>query len=250
MEMRFSYYDYAKKQIPWYYEDNSAFRNFASEVAKEGEKRSLSENDFAGAVHEIFEAYSTFLSALNPSAEDGKGAKHWNNKFRSLTLGKKLGEPYICAELLDDAVYRYLKGPLRIDRFDRALLDALIAQESFAFVDRCAGRGALLTNFGFIAFLVIGGLLINFLFGSADFNATLKALAIGGAIIVVFWAFPWRGYYPLYRTMKDTYFLLSGSVVSVRELRKAVDHAKSRGVVWPPELYAVLDDIEPRTAVL
>lgn len=250
MEHDFSYYDYAMKQIPWYYEDNPAFRNFANEVAKQGRKLSLTEDDFEIAVYEIFEAYSTFLSALNPSAEDGKGAKHWHNKYRSLTLGKKLGEPYISAELLDDAVFRYLKGPLRIERFDRALLDALIAQESFAFVDRCAGRGALTTNFGFIVVLVVGGLLVNFVFGSADIDATLKALGIGAAIILGFWAFPWRGYYPLYRAMRDTYFLLSGSVVSVKELRKAVDHAKSRGVVWPPELYAVLDDIEPRASVL
>jgi hypothetical protein len=35
--------------------------------------------------------------------------------------------------------------------------------------------------------------------------------------------------------------------VSVPELRRAVEVARDKGVVWPPELYAVLDDVEGRT---
>jgi hypothetical protein len=50
--------------------------------------------------------------------------------------------------------------------------------------------------------------------------------------------------------MRDTYQLLTGSVVSVPELRRRVDQARDKGVVWPAELYAVLDDVEARTKVL
>jgi len=78
-----------------------------------------------------------------------------------------------------------------------------------------------------------------------------RFLGIGLAIMAVCLAVPYlwpkRGTVKLYMAMRDTYHLLSGSVVSVPEVRRAVDRAREKGVVWPPELYAVLDDVATRT---
>jgi hypothetical protein len=63
----------------------------------------------------------------------------------------------------------------------------------------------------------------------------------------LFYLWPRRGLLKLFLAMRDAYHLLSGSVVSVPELRRSVEKARDKGVVWPPELYAVLDDVEGRT---
>lgn len=126
---------------------------------------------------------------------------------------------------------------------DRGLLDAFIAQETFAFIDRAAGRGAFFTQFGCLGVMMAGSIVWAAFFNDAGVNWTRYGSVIGAILIIflVFWAWPKKGPYALYREMRDTYQLLTGSVVSVPELRRRVERAREKGVVWPAELYAVLD---------
>ena len=90
------------------------------------------------------------------------------------------------------------------------------------------------------------------LFGDSGVNWTRYGTVTGGLLLffLVIWAWPKRGPYALYREMRGTYQALTGSVVSVPELRRRVERARDKGVVWPAELYAVLDDVDARTKVL
>lgn len=250
-EQPFSYWGFARERLPEFYENNRAFERLASEAAQLASSAGLSSSDFEEGLHQLYDAYFSFLHAMNEfSADKGDDHRHWHNHFKDARLLKKVGEPPITAELLSDSAQSYLKGSLRVQSFDRALLDAFIAQETFAFIDRSAGAGAALTGGGclVIPLAFIGGWRV--LTGTAEW----ERLATGGALIVGIWAlfllWPRRGSLSLYRAMRDTYHLLSGSVVSVPELRRAVERARARGVAWPPELYAVLDDVEQRATVL
>lgn len=152
---------------------------------------------------------------------------------------------------MSGAAYTYLKGTLRVPMFDRGLIDAFIAQETFAYIDRQAGGGAFLAQLFFWgAGLVLVGA-FQLLFGR-DFNWAGYWYSILGLLAVFFliWAWPKRGVLALHRRMRDAYQVLTGSVVSVAELRRRVEFARDKGVVWPAELYALLDDVESRTKVL
>lgn len=216
------------------------------------EERNLSRRNFCDDVRQLYDAYGDFLAATNPGDVEPEDHIHWRNRYRDARLGKKLGEPPITQELLSGAASSYLKGPLRVPMFDRGLIDALVAQETFAYIDGHAGRGPLLTQLGCLGswFVLLVG--YQLLVGGADANWTRFWWGVGGLLllILVLWAWPKRGPFALYRTMRDTYQLLTGSVVSVPEMRRRVNRARDAGVVWPPELYAVLDDVEDRTKVL
>lgn len=245
----FSYWQAAKGLRD--YEDSHAFQLIASEAVQLGEQQKLEPQAFRWGLGQVFNAYGTFLSAMNPTVHERKDQLHWYNRFASVRLGKKLGEPPMFAELISDAAHRYLKGPMRVPAFDRALLDAFIAQETFAFIDRSVGRGAFLFQFGCFGVMMVGSIVGAVLFDEAV-NWARYGQVIGGALLLflVIWAWPKRGPYALFREMRDAYQLLTGSVVSVPELRRRVERARDKGVVWPAELYAVLDDVETRTKIL
>jgi len=246
----FSYWQAAKDH--GFYQDNRAFQQIASEAAQVGRDRQLSPDDFEWGIHHLFEAYGSFLYAMNPMKLDmeDRDLRAWHNHYRDARLGKKHGEPSISSDVLSGAAYEYLKGPLRVPTFDRALIDALIAQETFAYIDSRAGSGAVFTQAGcFVVWLVLWGLGEAF-FGHSNWTGIGRGVAVIVAIALVIWAWPWKGSHALHRAMKDTYQLLTGSVISVAELRRRVEQARDKGVVWPAELYAVLDDVEARTKVL
>ena len=246
----YSYWATAKAAIPWH--ENRAYERVASEAIEASREQQLPESRFGYAVEQLYDAYGDFLYAMNPMEVEPGDHVHWHNHFRDARLGKKMGEPPISQEVLSGAAYKYLKGPLRVPLMDRGLLDAFIAQETFAYIDRQAGRGAFMTQLGCLGFYVVFVVVGAMLFGDSDTNWTRFWQIVGGLLVlmVVAWAWPKRGPYALYREMRDTYQLLTGSVVSVAELRRRIERARDKGVVWPAELYAVLDDVEARTKVL
>jgi hypothetical protein len=246
----FSYWKVANQKIPW--EGSRAFQRLASEASAIGREQGLSPERFDDNIYKLYEAYDSLLAAMNDHEVEPQDRVHWHNHYRDARLDKKLGQPPISDDLLSGAAYEYLNGPMRVSMFDRALIDALIAQETFAYIDRHAGRGVLLTQLGCWGTWLVLFLIFELFFGIADFNWTRLWLAVGGLLVfwLVIWAWPRRGPYALYRAMKDTYQALTGSVVSVADLRRRVERSRDKGVVWPPELYAILDDVESRTKVL
>jgi len=247
----FSYWHAAKEH--GFYRDNRAFERIASEAAQVGRDKKLSPDEFEWGVHHLFEAYGSFLYAMNPMKAETKDEdlRAWHNHFRDARLSKKRGEPPISSDVLSNAAYEYLKGPLRVPTFDRALIDALIAQETFAYIDGHAGQGTFFTYLGCFGAWLLLFIPFEMLWGTTVHWKSIWQI-VGGflALMLVVWAWPRRGPLVLHRAMRDTYQLLTGSVVSVPELRRRVEHARDKGVVWPAELYAVLDDVEARTKVL
>lgn len=233
-----------------FYQDNAAFSHIASEAAQIGREQKLSPDEFEWGLHQLYDAYSSFLYAMNPNDRDGKDLQSWHNHFRDARLGKKHGEPPISSDVLSGAAYTYLKGPLRVPTFDRALVDAFIAQETFAYIDQHAGRGAFLTQTGCFIVLLVLWFAFELIFGTPHWKPLWQGVGAVLAIFLVIWAWPKRGPFALYRGMRNTYQLLTASVVSAPELRRRVEEARGKGVVWPADLYAVLDDIEARTKAL
>lgn len=247
MDEDYSHWRHAKDQIWESYEDCPPFKDMAHAAATAAFEQNLSREQFRDELHQFFEAYSSFLHGTNAGSDSSKW-RHWHNHLRHARLGKKYGEPYLTSEMLSGAAAEYLKGELRVPKMDRALLDALIAQELFAFIDTRAGRGAFtpqLGCFGVAAAAVIGWRLLSG--QEVHWDRFWIAAAIIGVLIALYYFWPRKGPLKLFQAMRDAYHLLSGSVVSVPELRHAVEQARDKGVVWPPELYAVLDDVEART---
>jgi hypothetical protein len=248
MDEVYAHWRYAKEKVWDSCEDCSPFKEMGQAAAAVASEQNLSKDEFGDQLYQIQEAYSSFLHGTNSGSDFSKW-RHWHNRFPSARLGKKkFGEPYLSSEMLSSAAAEYLKGRMRIPKFDRALLDALIAQELFAFIDTRAGRGAFATQFGCFGFIIVVVLGWQVLTGEP---INWSRVMVGLAIFLVPWAllylWPRRGLLKLYVAMRDPYHLLSGSVVSVPELRRAIELARDKGVVWPPELYAVLDDVEART---
>ena len=245
----YSHWKVAKEEIPW--EKNRAFQRLASEASEVARQQQLAEDDFRDGLLKLYDAYGDFLHATNPWRTEPEEQAHWYNHFRQARLGKKMGEPSITPEVLSGAAYTYLKGPLRVPSLDRGLIDAFIAQETFAYIDRHAGRGPLLTHLGcWGTWLVLLAAFQLIFSADTDWKRFAQGAAAVVFIVLVVWAWPKKGAYALYREMRDTYQLLTGSVVSVAELRRRVERARDKGVVWPAELYAVLDDVESRTKVI
>lgn len=88
------------------YEESRAFDLIGTEAARVGAEQKLEPHEFRWGVSELFDAYGTFLSAMNPTVHERKDQLHWYNHFRAARLGKKLGEPPMFAELISDAAYR------------------------------------------------------------------------------------------------------------------------------------------------
>jgi hypothetical protein len=247
MDEVYAHWRYAKEHVWESYEDCPPFKDMGQVAAAVASQRNLSKDEFADQLYQIQEAYSSFLHGTNSGSDSSKW-RHWHNRFPTARLGKKFGEPYLSSEMLSSAAAEYLKGGMRVPKFDRALLDALIAQELFAFIDTRAGRSAFATQFGCLGFIFVVVLGWQALTGETiNWNRVMIGLAIMLVPYALFYLWPRRGLLKLFLAMRDAYHLLSGSVVSVPELRRSVEKARDKGVVWPPELYAVLDDVEGRT---
>lgn len=242
----FVYWRHADSKIWESYENCRPFKEMGREGARVAEEQQLSKELFDEQLYQLFDAYSSFLHGTNSGSDSDKW-KHWYNHFRDVRLTKKHAQPQLSQEMLSSAAYTYLNGALRVPKMDRALIDALIAQETFAFIDRHAGLGAHATNLGCFGFFLLASVAWQLFTGDMDWTRFLTVLAVVAGLMALMFLWPRRGTLKLYMAMRETYHLLSGSVVSVPEVRRAVERAREQGVVWPPELYAVLDDVEART---
>ncbi|MES2001581.1 MAG: hypothetical protein V4444_04630 [Pseudomonadota bacterium] len=247
MSETYAHWRYAKEKVWESYEDCQPFKDMGQAAAAVASEESLTRDEFSGQLYKLYEAYSSFLHGTNSGSDSSKW-RHWHNHFRDARLSKKLGEPYLSSEMLSGAAHEYLNGAIRVPKMDRALIDALIAQETFAYIDQRAGRGAILTQFGCFGAFVVPAIIWQVLTGEpVNWHRLTVGLGIVAGILALLYLWPRKGMLKLHGAMRDTYHLLSGSVVSVPELRKAVDRARDKGVVWPPELYAMLDDVGSRT---
>ncbi len=249
MDEDYAHWRYAKEQVWEAYEDCAPFKEMGQAAAAVASKQKLSREQFAEQLDQIYDAYSSFLHGTNAGSDSSKW-RHWHNHFRDARLGKKWGEPYLSSEMLSGAVWTYLNGALRVPKLDRALVDALVAQETFAFIDQRGGRGALMTQYGCFVVPAAAVVLWDFFFGTVNWHRVWIGVGIILASLALLYFWPRKGVLKLHGAMRETYHLLSGSVVSVSELRRSVERARDKGVVWPPELYAVLDDVEARTRSL
>ena len=153
----FSYWDAAEAAVP--YKNSRAYQSIAREAAQVARETKFEQGDFGWAVRRLYDAYGEFLSAMNSYKIEPAQQNHWYNHFRDARLAKKSGEPEITHEVLAGAAHTYLKEPLRVPMMDRGLLDAFIAQETFAHIDSHAGRGALFTQFGCYGAIIFSGLI-------------------------------------------------------------------------------------------
>lgn len=249
MTEEFSYWQRAKEEIGDSYENCPPFKEMAQAAASQAYELKLPKEQFDEQLYKLYDAYNSFLHATNTGTDESKWL-HWRNHYRHARLGKKWGEPHLSSELLSDAAAIYLSGALRVPRMDRALIDALIAQETFAFIDQKAGRGGMFAQFGCFAIAGAAVIVWQLLFSTVDWHRVTIGIGIYVAVLGLLYFWPRRGLLKLHRAMRDTYHLLSGSVVSLPEVRRSVERARESGVVWPPELYAVLDDVEARTRTL
>ncbi|GAC1577194.1 MAG: hypothetical protein NVS3B5_09180 [Sphingomicrobium sp.] len=140
MNDEYSYWSRAKAKIWDAYRECPPFTEMAEAAAQSASEKGIPREQFEWQLNKLYEAYSSVLHGTNSDFDSSKW-RHWHNRFGDARLGKKWGKPEIQAEMLSGAAYDYLNGALRVPRMDRALLDSLIAQETFAYIDRRAGRG-------------------------------------------------------------------------------------------------------------
>lgn len=184
----FSYWETAEAEIPW--EHNRSYQRLASEASQVGSEKNLSRSEFLHAVHRLYDAYGDFLYATNQNKTEPEDQVHWHNHFRYARLGKKIGEPTLSPEMLSEAVFKYLKGSIRVPMLDRGLIDALIAQETFAFIDTHAGRSHFMTHLGcwgtwLILFVIFQVLVAN---KEPNWTRIIYGLSAVALIILVIWA--------------------------------------------------------------
>lgn len=246
---KFSYRGRAKEKIWETFENCRAFKEMAEAAASRASELQLPRAQFEDQLYKLYDAYGAFLNGTNRGFDQAKW-RHWYNHYRYARLGKQWGEPYLSHLMLSAAAWIYLHGALRVPRMDRALVDALIAQKTFAFIDQRGGRGAVMTQFGCFVFPVAVAIVWQLLFGAVNWHRLSIGVGIVTAGSALLFLWPRKGVLQRYGAMRETYHLLTGSVVSVSDLRCSIERARESGVAWPPELYAVLDDVEARTRTL
>ncbi len=200
----------------------------------------------------------------------------------------KKGEiPYINSSSLMEAVAKYLDLPVRNRRIDRMLVDACIASEMVAFAKEKLYLPVFLkeTNASFfttshpfwqfvqgqlLSFAIIVAAPIALLIGAVNLlNLTanwpfLAGLGFFGLWSVLFlldlidlprsWAAYARGKQKVRELLDEMHTVYmevgNGTVVSARHIRERLNRAIDRGVVWPSEVFPLLDDIIDRGGMM
>lgn len=179
--------------------------------------------------------------------EETKYYEAWNHQsvstFSSMKLKPKLN---LDRTGIEYAATEYLKLPFRSQSLDRMLVDALIAVEIWAWLQRIAGlKYANL----FILGLGIVGLALGWSFLPTPWQTGLLWVLIGIFVLVLVFQVP-----PVGRTKRTTdamlsaYQTLGGSLSSVKVIQHAVSAAWENGVGWPPTLFVLLEDIDGRSS--
>jgi hypothetical protein len=191
--------------------------------------------------------------------------------------------PHIDRTSLGESVRMYVNLPIRHQRVDRCLIDALIAQETFAFGEQMLNepripgltpRSPLRRSHPLWAF--VKEQLANFIFACVLFALALIPYRLGwiaeGGLAIVFVCLGglfflgfllgliflpsfWKQQKKatqtigdLIQTMVAVYAELNSStgLVSARHFRERASKASDKGVTWPSGLFVLLDDVEAR----
>ena len=202
-------------------------------------------------------------------SNDERKIKPWFHRVRPTLIRKTHGEPYINLADTQAAASGYLQLKFRVDRLDRLLVDMLIAAEMFTYADTPGIQAELrrilphplkwiLSN---VTTLIGGAALaaaILWVTSSSTVGDWVAAIIFGIAFLLSAFSligFPF--YYPQIRkqsaavrgclaTMSDTYLALDGQPTSVKHLAALIEKAAQAGVVWPSQLYVLMEDIEGR----
>ena len=217
------------------------------ELSKYGRANNIAAPKFRQLAFGLQGAYSQFLFSVCGGPRDGSQA--WTNRLAEVRRDKAYNHASLSMGDVQDAASTYLRQPVRLPCMDRALIDALIASEIFAYIDGPAGYWfPRLRAWGVPIWLGLaylsGAVARTLAITPTYFYAALCAVALRSL------------HQPFSRTsrrfgaMRDSYRLLAGPVTSVSELREALDRARGIGVVWPRSLGPVLDDVSARSAII
>jgi len=205
----------------------------------------------------------------------------WKHHNDPIALIEAKQHPYMNRQALEETVGEYLRQPVRSDVLDRLIADVLIAMEVFAFADEMLNKPHIGTPsvgnllglyppplkvsfwlertkqfFRFtgiyiaLSFLIIGAC---WLFGLSLLSPSLVLAAIYVFIAmvgVIESPFSYLRFRKSRSSILETASasvrvynqLLGQGVASAKRVREAAVEAEGKGVVWPPSLYALLDD--------
>lgn len=247
-------------------------------------------SDFFAGLEYTFEKHSFDDHVSDPPVLTGRYVRRWNLwhhleiRFDKIKKGEV---PYIDRESLTAAVAQYLDLPIRNRRVDRILVDALVAAEVIAFSNQMLNVRTFLRGFPtspfanshplwrfikgqFSSLIVVAAIPIGLLIGAVNLfeirsqwplfvglgSVGLWALFFLSGLIALpsFWISDTklRGKVgELINAMNTVYTEIgTGTVVSARHIRERLDKTTNQGAVWPPEVFALLDDIIDRNGVM
>jgi hypothetical protein len=222
---------------------------------------------------------------VRPEADTTSG-NFWDNHSNPLIAVRSKQAPYIDRSQLEAAVGDYLALPCRSQAVDRFLARVLVAMELCAFADEMLNEEtfglfpprspikqthALLRYFRGLLLIAVffGGLVALALWaeGGGLLSSTASGWILGscGLLFVALTSvstlalpFAWhaqakarRNVHKLMTTMSTIYNeLKSDGPISAQHIRERCTAAANDGVVWPAPLFALLDDVNARTARL
>ena len=195
----------------------------------------------------------------------------------------KDGKPvHIVRVHLAEAVANYLALPIRCDAIDRLLIDILIGVEYMDFADQMVHLPAKfprlhskhpLINFITVQwrlFIIIAAIPIGILVGSVllfEINSGLPffvgagfaslwflAFLIGLILLPSTWAEHNRTTKKISKMLVDMETIhkeiRDGGLLSARHIRERLEHTATKDIIWPSEVFALLDDIVGRGKAL
>lgn len=167
---------------------------------------------------------------------------------QAMRVGKPRWQPYIMKTPMDEAAGEYLAGSFRADVLDRMIIDGLMASEIGAYLDESPLKRWSVST---LLFTMIGnGVVAFFLLWMSDFASWSKVIA--GILLmlpVIVRVATGRLRSKVVETvsaMLDAYATLSGSPSSVQHVSEKVKQASDKGVIWPPALFVMLEDVAAR----
>jgi hypothetical protein len=208
--------------------------------------------------------------------------RFWHHERNPLRLIKKDKAPYMMRNIVEEAATEYLDLPYRVPLLERIIVDVLVALELYAFGKEMFGPSGLPWWFpkqspfhqyhavvGYLgsqlvnAIVLIGLALLIGNYGSWLVGETVANWIAGGLVLLfvlglglstIGLPFAWRNQSRARKkiatqieAMAKVYAELNtDGIISARRIQDAATHAANLGVVWPPPLFAVLDDIISR----
>jgi hypothetical protein len=210
--------------------------------------------------------------------------QHPRISFKEIKKGNVL---YFDQDSLREAVDNYLKLPIRNQRIDRMLVGALVAAELIAYADEMLNVPKFLRDLStspfvkshplwrFIkgqvaSFVMVAAIPIGVLVGAVKFFdfggewpffvglgfAGLWALffLIGLFALPGLWASETRHKRKSSELLENMAFVYdnvgTGRIISAHHIRERLDKTADQGVVWPSEVFPLLDDIIDRGGMM